>query len=446
MEMLERIVQFYIESGDFNGMPLSRLLEESGHDPDELREKVATLVREGSISINFGDRHPNAHIKAFEPESAEEQIAKLQALNLVEDVPSEVIRCPGPEGIDVVINLRGGTLPHVCLYPEPAVLESRVDRTRYEGQPFTLRLALGEPHLAFEKFNLTILEHYRNDPRYHYDTNDVGGSIGIRDEFYLSDQVPESEKALLQTFGFGYDSEFNRAVVVFLRYLSDLTPEHQRIWQARIVSGNYWLHPDYARTTGGDWPEKMSLFDAFLLELGHINEMARLMGKPPLFREAPDTSSRPRGFAFLLRPTVKEFQDFVSLLDKLMSDNLSKEFFEGDIELSEDVPRKDGKVEVQHKGTIRLLDEWLSKFYRSRDPQPLKDMLATFRHVRKLRQRPAHALDDNRFDQAIFKEQRELAIRAYAAIRTIRLLFANHPHVRGYEVTEELVQGDIWSF
>jgi hypothetical protein len=130
----------------------------------------------------------------------------------------------------------------------------------------------------------------------------------------------------------------------------------------------------------------------------------------------------------------------------MMSDNLNKQFFEGDIETSEDIERNDGKIEVRQKGTIRLLEEWLATFVKLREPEVVTKIIDTFKHVRKLRQRPAHTLDDNKFDQAIFKEQRELVIRAYSAIRRIRLILAIHPEVEGHEVPVQLYRGKIWNF
>lgn len=420
MDLLTAITDFYLNSDDFNGVPLWALFQEIKDETAIIKSQLADMVRAGQVS-NFGDLHPNAHIKSFEPEPAEEQIEKLAAMD-------------------------DGNAYHVCVYPERPVLEDRVDRATYEGKPFSLRLALGEPQLTFEKFDLSVLEIYRNDPRYYYVSNDIDGKVSIRDQFYLSEEMPESDKALLQAFGFCYDKDFNRAVAVFLRYLNDLTPQHQRIWEAKVVKGEYYLHPDYLRTSMGEWPERISLFEAFLMELRHINEMCELMEKPGLFRTAPDEWEKPRGFGFLLRPTLKEFQDFVSLLDKLLSDNLNKRFFEGDLETSEDVERADGKVEVRQKGTIRLLEEWLTERVRLSDPRPATELIESFREVRKLRQRPAHALDDDHFDQAIFKQQRELMIRACVAVRTIRQILANHPKVQGYKVSDDLFRGAIWTF
>jgi hypothetical protein len=61
---------------------------------------------------------------------------------------------------------------------------------------------------------------------------------------------------------------------------------------------------------------------------------------------------------------------------------------------------------------------------------PLEKMNEAFRRVRKLRSKPAHALDDNTFDTARFQRQREIMMDAYNAVRTIRLNFASHPNAK----------------
>ncbi len=116
---------------------------------------------------------------------------------------------------------------------------------RFADRPYTKELALGEGQLAFRAFDLSILEIYRNDSRYYYVSNDVDGLISVTDEQDRSNEMRESDKALLQTFGFCYDENFSRAVAVFLRYLADLSPEHQQIWKSRELLGGYRIHPDY---------------------------------------------------------------------------------------------------------------------------------------------------------------------------------------------------------
>ncbi|MCJ7781378.1 MAG: AAA family ATPase, partial [Acidimicrobiia bacterium] len=76
---------------------------------------------------------------------------------------------------------------------------------------------------------------------------------------------------------------------------------------------------------------------------------------------------------------------------------------------------------------------------------PIEESLAAFRNVRKLRQRPAHALDDDVFDQRYFVEQRALMIEAYRGLRNLRLLFSNHPATRALEIPGWLKKPDIWT-
>jgi hypothetical protein len=84
------------------------------------------------------------------------------------------------------------------------------------------------------------------------------------------------------------------------------------------------------RITGGaaSWVSgrKVVTVSGLLGEMEQINELARLMGKPPLFREMYQDDKRPRGFGYLIRPTAREFTSFVGLLDKMLSDNINRRF------------------------------------------------------------------------------------------------------------------------
>ncbi len=398
----------YLGSNDFNGLPATK---------DMPVGVVADLIKGKLVSLNRGDRHPNPHIKAFEPEPVEEQLKKL-----------------GEQGA-------AG-----CLYPEKAVLEKAVAPAQYQGRPFTLRLALGEPQLSFYSFELYVLERYRNDPRYRFDVDDVHGTITLEDEFHRSDAVPGRDRAFLQSFGFSYDGDMNRAVAVFLRYLHDLTPEHQRTWETQILTGNFMLHPDYYASSMGHWAEKIPILGAFTAEIHHINAMCKLMGRPALFRQEFDEDQRPRDFAFLLRPTLKEFNGFVHLLDKMLSENIDIAFFRSDVAQERETERDDGRVVVERKGSIQLLDEWLTTSIRFPDPTPKDAMVGTFKRIRKMRQKPAHAVKEDEFDPTYFKEQRLLVIEAYTAIRTLRQILANHPATAGYAIPDLLYRGEIRTY
>lgn len=415
-EVYEEVHEQYFDSADFNGLPIYRLADKFDIESDEFRSAIRDGIDKEIITATF---HGNTHIRAFSG-FRKDQILKWFD---TEDYPS-----------------------HICLYPHSNKLSDSDHLERYKESPYELELAKGAGQLDYRTFDLSVLEYYRNDPRYAYDTDFIHGSISIEDEYFESDSVPESDQVLLKTFGFAYDEEFGRYVAVFVRYLADLSPEHQKVWAAKEVKGDIKLHPDYyASSIEGSWGSRMSIFQAFVEELEVINKMSEIIGKPGLFRNSY-YNDRPKEFGFLLRPTASEFNDFMLLLDKMMSDNINKKFFGDEVELETEEERDDGKIIVRQKGTIQILESWVNKYFKPTDPAPVEKMMATFKKVRKLRQKPAHKVNTNQFDQAIFRRQREIVIDAYDAVRTLRMILANHPEVRKNppEISDRLFKGEIW--
>ncbi|EJL6785753.1 TPA: AAA family ATPase [Vibrio parahaemolyticus] len=418
--MLEKICSLveeqYFSSGDFNGYPVYKLISELDVNADDMK----TIIRDGIVNeILTVEIYANTHIKAFS------------------NVPKEkMLECFDSEEFPA----------NMCLYIHPNKLSESEHLTKFAESPYQLELAKGKGQLDYMTFDLSVLEFYRNDPRYTYETDFIHGSICITDEYFESSSVPEKDQIILKTFGFAYDDELNRYVAVFVRYLANLSPEHQQIWKAKEMNGSIKLHPDYyASSILGSWGTKMSIFEAFVQELELINKMSQLMGKPHLFHNS-FVYDRPKEFGFLLRPTVSEFNSFMLLLDKMMSDNINKKFFENDVEVESEEERSDGKVVIRPKGTIQILAAWIDKFYQTPDPEHVDNMLAAFRKVRKLRQKPAHKVNIDSFDQKLFKEQRKIIIKAYDAVRTLRLMLSNHPAVRVNppEINDRLYKGDIW--
>jgi hypothetical protein len=296
--LVSAVVDKYLQSGDFNGLPGHHIIAHFRVACDELRNILMPLVEAGHLDLNFGDNHPNPHIRAFRDEPIDQQLAKLSTSNSCGFV----------------------------VYPTASTLQNRVDVSAYADRPFTRRLAFGEPQLGFVSFELPVLDYYRRNPRYVFFSNDIQGWISIGNDAYESEAFPEKHKVLLKAFGFSYDEKMQRAVAVFLRDLARLTPEHQQLWAAHELSGKYALHPDFFRAMiQGDWQIKASLSEAFLEELRTINHMCELIGHKPMFRIVP--KERPKELGFLLRSTRRELNEFVLLLDKLMSDNLNVDFF-----------------------------------------------------------------------------------------------------------------------
>jgi len=414
-KLLRVVTDFYLSSHDFNGITIAILQTKIGQPLQIIQNNLVELINEELLGVIDENTDVNPHIIRCGFEPADTQNSKLKK----------------------------EMLTHLCVYPRPKYLERVVDKSKYEQQPYTLCLALGEPQLSYRSFDLSILENYRNDPRYNYSSNDIHGKIS-----YSSNDLANKDKVFLQTFGFSYNNNFDRAVAVFLRYLSDLSPDHQKIWQAKELPGNYSLHPAYYENAIlGRWSEGVPLCSALLKEINIINEMALAMGRPALFKEdfGEYGEHRPKKFGFLIRPTLEEFNNFCHLFDKLLSENIDKEFFQNEVpyETEEYI---DGRIKPRSKGTLQILDDWMRTSFKVSDWHPWDETMNALRKVRKLRQSPAHELNEDIFDQKYFKEQRELIIEVYKGIRTMRLMFANHPKVKAANITVPvwLLEGRIW--
>lgn len=412
-KILTTITETYLESWDFNGVPLYSVSHGAAGAIGIVRE----LVKDGKVDALFGSSCINPAIKRTGAEGQEDQLTKLTDAQ---------------------------EIAHCFLYPTPEHLAQVVPDDYLANEPYKRLLALGEPQLAVRAFDLSVLEIYRNDPRYHYSCDDMHGFISISDEYFESPDLPDHHQILLETFGFAYDDNYNRAVASFARYLANLSPEHQQHWKARELGPEFRIHPEFFRTQIlGEFPTRLPIFTAFLMEMETINRMAAAMGRPQFFRNVPNEANKPPRFGFLVRPTQAEFNEFVLTLDKIMSDNVNKKFFSGDVTDEFEEEREDGKVIVRQKGTIQMLDDWLKTYFRPHEMAPIDDALATFRKVRKLRQKPAHTIEGDRFDQNIFKQQRELVMDSYEAVRLIRLVLANHPATKCVEVEQNLYEGKV---
>lgn len=418
-KLLKLVTDHYLNSDDFNGFNLNFDNKKSELSPEQFREWIGGFIKKGEFSLRYGDFHCNPSIRRM-PDLDKEKDLELLAKS---------------------------KLDTVVAYPTSKVLENIVKKEKYKGRPFSLRLALGEAHMDYHCFDLSVLEFYRNDPRYYYKVNDVNGSIYLKDEYSQSANLSKSDHVFLQTFGFAYDKDMNRYVAVYTWYLHKLSKEHQQIWDAKRNGKKYQIHPDYIKTSiYGQFPDHVPILVAFSSELDHVNKMCKLIGNPPLFINTLKDEKKPRNFTFLIRPTSKEFYDFVLLLDQTMSDNLNKDFFRDDLELEEEVQRQDGKIEVRQKSTITLLIEWFEKYFEFDDRKPFDEMISSFKKVRKLRMKPAHSLVDNNFDQEFFKQQRELIKKAYSAVKLIRIILNGHSACRDYKVEDVLYEGRIRTY
>jgi hypothetical protein len=410
-EILETVTEGYLQSNDFNGISLANLRRKFSKNDDDLSIALRRLVIEEQVGIIVGEVNP--------------AIIRLGILE-----PSKQLELLKEEGDQ-----------YAYVYPTEKHLSTVVPKDLYLDRPFTRLLALGKPQLHHISFELSILETYKNDPRYTYSSNDISGWISISDEYYDDDKTQEKDKTHLQGFGFSYDENMNRAVAVCLRYLSAMSPEHQQRWNTYRVSDDYQLHPVYFKQKIiGEWTSGISVFDAFLEEVFQINDICKFIEKPNLFNEdfgsIISRGPRPRklrGFGFLLRPTSKEFNDFMLALDQLISDNINKKHFFPEISEYPDYLDYIDENKSNEPGTLKLLDIWTRNHFSGWEPKAIDGMINTFKRIRKDRQLPAHKLDDAVFDQAYVRKQRDLIIDAWKAVRLLRRMYSEDTFAAGYK-------------
>ena len=168
------------------------------------------------------------------------------------------------------------------------------------------------------------------------------------------------------------------------------------------------------------------------------------MGGGPSFRTEYESQNELPEFNFLIRPTIKEYDKFVGLLDKILSENIDKSFFGDKVPLEREEKRQDGKIVVIQKGTISLVEEFLEGNFQTPQPELTTEIIEAFKKVRKLRQPQAHAIREDDFVPALFEEQRELVKSVLNAVSLLRQVFGIHPAAKEIKADKDIEAGDIW--
>lgn len=432
--IIKQITDHYLntwrESGDFNWLYLGNI---DGFGEPSFIPAIIELIQERKIDLVFWDRHPNPFIKALLEDKVEVQIMKLRDIDMSkiwedsEEIPFQEWK--------LQIRIAPITLP--CAYPSQQHLEEVVDKNEFNNRPYTLKLALGEPELDFNAFQMSVLEFYRNDPRYYFEHDDIKGNLHFN---WDEKTVKKHNDIFLKEFWFAFDkTTMRRYVAVSNIDLSNLSPEHQNYWKMQeeywtvFGSAKCFLHPVYADYVIWHFSDKVIAFDAILEELREINKMGQLINGNNIFHK-DYLGDRPKEFGFILRPTSKEYYSFAHTLDKILSDNLNTVFF-----TSAGIKIK--KEDWTSKWTITLLEEYMSKF-KPADKKPMDDLFKKLRNIRNTRNATGHKIIDNEFNESFLEEQKTLLVDAYTIVRTLRLVLTNHPRVRGYRVPEHLYTGE----
>ncbi|MGW0052615.1 hypothetical protein [Nocardia nova] len=401
-ELLDSIIDKYLSSGDFNGLYIH-------HESPEKLSAATRLVENGLVQVVDGNDYMNCHIRPWSSRrSVDEQIASINGL---------------PEA--------GYGL---CLYPTPKAMSEYDLGDRFRDEPYSRRMAEGRGTLELAYFKFEVLEPYRNDPRFSFEFRDYGADFGISESVYLDESEPEDDKTSISHIGYAYDlsaydpadpdSAIVRRVCAFLCDLKDLTPVHQQRWRTYEVKQDQLKpHPIWWGQQMGRWPDGMGPFEKLFFELRTWNELHKRVFGDDLLRY----TDRPSDFGWILRPSQREYDEFVHQLDKLLSDNIQHTGLD-----KLGVARKD--TDGQVLGTLKRLDNALGELGAPEDGR--REVLKPLRDVRKARQRPAHALGGNITDATFVHKQAALLEQVTISLENLRRFWQSHPLNSDWEEPE----------
>ncbi len=422
----QKVFDFFVNSHDFNGIPLRQISEDFKIDYKVSIDLIKDLVNDNLISIQSST---NPHIIGFKHYPKESQ---LQILEMAKETEVEIKKFG-----KIKISFEKTDYP-ICLYPSQENLIKNRNLDNFEYSYYSKKLAIGEPQLKPIFFDIDVLERYYIDPRFHFDFDDYSGRISCKSDELYNPLVRKEDDVFIKTFGIGYNKDNNRLAVVYLCYLNNLTGEHQIYWKSKERNDECQMLKEYYQNTiEGNWTFSHSIFSAFLGELKCLNEISKEIFDVPLFNETFEENKRPKEFTFFFIPTIKNYHDFVLLLDKMISDNINKAFFIGKLELYELKEEKDGLIK-ENKGTIRLLEEWLSTIFTIKGKGSISEILKSFKQVRKERQAPAHKVNENVYDKSLIEKQKKTMSDVYNSMRQLRHIFHQHPKARNYKIPEWL--------
>ena len=291
--LLQKIVEYYLKSTEYNGLPICTLADNSD-------DVLCQLVDEDKVEILSSNDVINPHIKAFN-------------VTTDKDIQKEYIRNKSILSV---------------AYPSKMVLSGiDIDLT----MPYSGMLRKGAEQFEILYFDIEILERYANNPKFFIIDNGYRGSIYPEDQ-YLEDEEIDNE--YVKNYGMAYidGPTFERAVGVFVYDLSKLTAQKQQLWRAFELKfqDRCHIHPGFVKNLVlGAWVTEMWVFHAIIDEMKTINAMCVAMNVPPLYNHTFGThfSEMPEGYINILLPTKKNYYDFVLVIEKMLVHNLITSIF-----------------------------------------------------------------------------------------------------------------------
>lgn len=397
------IYKYFVESNDFNGIPMEILFSLWGTDWKEGIQRLLNLI--------------------------EAELCTIQSSTLPHIIRNVV---PTKEAsIKYLSEIKDGKtnkyLPfQECVYPSSSYLKKNRDTSCMS--PYYKFLALGGAQLQPIFFDFNVLNTYLEDPRYKLNLNDYYGSLSY--ELTEDSKLDNAGYYYLKTFGIGYDDSGNRVITAFPRDLKFLSPSHQNIWEANeILKPCKVLKFYWDNVMTGSWNFPLSISSAILIERKYVNKLWNTIFGENLFLNDYSLKDLPSDFSFLFRPTKSALGKFVHTMDKLFSDELNKKHL---IALLKNGSDNLSAIETEFDpqiGSLNALELWLNNIYILQNGERIgAEIVAPFKKIRKLRQPQAHKIIiKNDYDIHIYKEQNEIFCSIYEALKKLRIVLTTHP-------------------
>lgn len=411
--LLEKITRYYLDSGDYNGLPSTKLNSSE-------KEGLIDLLSNGKVFILTESNDVNIYINRLNAfESTDKQIESVQNNEFY------------------------------TIYPAQSHLKT-IQIT--ENKPFSKMLAQGMEQLHILYFSVEVLIAYAAVPKYRFFDHGYSGTITLDLPDY--DDFDPIHSDYIKHYGMAYPSngpiDSDRAIAVFVRDLAHLNDRAQSKWYAYLLPDQeaFIVNSRFLNTLLlEDWSTEYWIFNALLDEINYINKICIAIGLPHLFKFDKDltkelTMDDPRlsDYRILLEPTLKRYNEFVVILEKIVVQSLNYKFFEKDAPPIKAITTRDANN--NKKGSITLLDEWIAANYYHECQDGIdsfkKCVTRSFRDLRNKRQAPAHEFTATEYKKEYYKQQNELVLEIYEALNSLRLIFSDHPRANNIPLPNSL--------
>lgn len=304
-----------------------------------------------------------------------------------------------------------------------------------QNKPFSELLKRGiHPYVLFY-FDIKVLKDFTDDPRYHISNFDERWNISIKTKPDDDDKIHSREKIVLDDIGWGCDEFDTRVIAIFLKQLSNLHSQMQLRFYSYLNENDVYLDKSFINSINGSWSTEISIFEAILYEIQEINNICNTIFDECLF-EDDFKEKRPEDFRLILLPTIKEYNNFISSVDKMVYDNINKEFFKLKLD-------KNWKT-IKRMGSLNLLSDWLTSL--GVEKGEIDKIFNLIDDVRQERNIVSHEINENELKTEFYEKQSNSLLKIYNALKLLIEILINFHDLNDYELDEWFIKDKIRTY